>query len=199
MNALEKLKERNRVLLRRIKKLKLQKMHLDYVAGVLSIPLLIMGLIVNFSNISKKNVPATASPTPQVIVVPEKNVSEKDTAPQKVVEQPVNPTSCKKTVGPITIDYPKEGDTVNDNPVCFTIDYPDDNYCSVVWSYRVNNGSWSEYNKNAPCLYDLPTGQVSFQLRVTSTVSDDTKSLTRNFTYTGSTLTGTPQASSSAQ
>jgi hypothetical protein len=185
-------KPKNNEIVHKIKKLKPQKMHLDYVAGLLSIPLLIMGLIVNFSNISKKPATTTATPTPQVIVVP-----EKDTTNPKIVVQPTNSSSCKKAVGPITISYPQEGDTLSDNPVCFTIDYPNENYCSVVWSYRINTGSWSEYNTNAPCLYNLPSGPVSFQLRVTSTVSNDTKSLTRNFTYKNNTTN--PSASSSAQ
>ncbi len=194
MSAIEDLKEKNLRLVRKIKKLRPQKMHLDYVAGILSIPLLIMGLIVNFSNIAKKPSTNTATPTPQVIVVPEKTT----TAPNIIV-QPTNSNVCKKTVGPISISSPAEGETISDNPVCFTISYPDENYCSVVWSYRINGGSWSEYNTNAPCLYNLPSGNVSFQLRVTSTVSSDSKSLTRNFTYKGSAVTSTPSASSSAQ
>lgn len=180
----------------KIKKLKPQKMHLDYIAGLLSIPLLVMGLIVNFSNISKKPATTTASPTPQVIVVPEKDTSGNTSRPVVI---PTNTAACQKTIGPISITSPEEGDTVTDNPVCITISYPNTNYCSVVWSYRINNGAWSDYNNNSPCLYNIPSGNVQFQLRVTSTVSTDTKSITRNFTYKGGGTTTTPSASSSAQ
>ncbi|MGH7245975.1 MAG: hypothetical protein ACREGI_03510 [Candidatus Levyibacteriota bacterium] len=173
------IKEKFRSIARKIKKLRLQKMHLDYIAGMLSIPVLITAIIINFGNLSKNKPQTPVSPTPQIIVVTPKN--------QNNPASQINPTSeiCKKTVGPITISYPQEGQTVSDNPVCFIINYSDQSYCSVVWSYSVNNGTWSDYNTNAPCVYNIPNGNVSFQLRVNSTVSSDAKMLSRNFVYSG--------------
>lgn len=187
--------ERLQKAIKKFARVRLRKMHLDYLAGILSIPVLVTAIIINWGNLThSSSVPKAATPTPQVIIVNQKSA-------------PVSPSAvCQKTVGPISITSPTEGQTVNTNPVCITISYTNPNYCSVVWSYSINNGSWSDYNSNSPCLYNVPGGTVSFSLRVQSTVSNDTKTITRNFTYTGgatptvtptSALT-TPAASSSA-
>lgn len=170
-----------------IKKLQIRKNHLDWVAGALSIPVLLTVIILNLSNLNsqKKNSP-TQAPAEKVIVVPQNN---NQSTPG------VEPTNvfCKKEVGPISITNPKEGETVTDNPLYITIKYNASDYCSVVWSYRINSSSWSEYNSNSPSLYNLPNGNVKFELRVQSTVSQDTDSLTRNFMYSVS-PTSTPSA-----
>ncbi len=163
-----------------IKKLKIRKNHLDWIAAVLSIPVLLTVMILNLNNLNsqKKNVDSpTPKPVEKVIVVPQDG--------DKSTPQPTNP-SCKKDVGPIEITFPKEGEIVTENPVCINIKYSDSNYCSVVWSYRINDGPWSEYNSNSPCLYNLPQGDVKFELRIQSTASQDQEMLTRNFTYKSS-------------
>src|SRR5690606_37404596 len=101
------------------------------------------------------------------------------------VPTPTDSPVCKEEVGPISITFPQEGAVVKDSPVCINIRDADEDYCSVVWSYRINNGTWSEYNSNSPCLYNLPTGDVKFELRVQSTVSQDTDVLERTFKYEG--------------
>lgn len=169
-------------------RVRLQKMHLDYLAGILSIPVLISAIIINWGNLSKIETNTKVTPTPEVIIVN-----------QKTPATPVTPSaSCRKIVGPIEITSPEEGDTVTDSPLCITISYPDSDYCSVVWSYRINNGPWSDFNNTSPCFYNVPSGPVQFSLRVNSTVSSSQKTLTRNFTYEGTTITPTPAASSSA-
>lgn len=193
--------EKVRQAFRRLKKIRLRKMHLDYIAGLLSIPVLIMAIIINFGNLNNKNktTSQTPSPSPQIIVVP---ISEKPSHPLQNKNEPTaTPQVCDKSIGPISITYPQEGQTISDNPACITITYSNPNYCSVVWSYSINGSSWSNYNTDTPCLYNLPNGNVQFQLRVNSTVSTDTTTLTRNFVYNGannpvitptSTLTPTP-------
>ena len=125
------------VIKRNIKKLKVGKKHLDWVAGALSIPVLLTVIILNLSNLNsqKKNQPAP-SPAEKVIVVPQNN---SESTPQA---QPTS-TTCKKEIGPISITNPKEGEIVDSNPVYITIKYNNPEYCSVVWSYRINGGSWS--------------------------------------------------------
>jgi hypothetical protein len=161
-----------------IKKIKLRKIHLEYITAVLSIPVLITAIIINVGNLTNKKVVVSATPTP--IMVPPRD-------PQNRQNVTPTPTAqiCQKTVGPVSITSPTEGQTVTDNPLCIIIKYADSNYCSVVWSYRLNNGSWSEYNSSSPCLYSLANGDVSFELRVKSTVSSDQETLTRNFIYAG--------------
>lgn len=172
-----------------VKKLKIRKNHLDWVAGALSIPVLLTVIILNLNNLNsqKKSNPTPApQPTEKVIVVPQNNGQTNQTA------QPTN-SSCKKEIGPISITSPKEGETLSDNPVNITIKYSDASYCSVVWSYRINNGSWSEYDSNSVSLYNLPNGNIKFDLRVQSTVSQDTDTFTRSFVYQGSSASPTPQ------
>lgn len=162
----------------RFAKYRLQKIHLDWIISILSIPVLITAIIINWGNLSHKptSVMPSVSPSPQVIVVPQEGQSA----------LPTSIPSCTKSIGPLTISYPKEGQTVSDNPVCITIDYSSPSYCSVVWSYRINNGSWSDFTNTSPCLYNLPNGITHFDLRVNSTVSADSITLSRSFLYNGS-------------
>ena len=172
-----------------IKKIKVGKHHLDWIAGLLSIPVLLSVIILNLNNLnSQKKNTSTPTSTEKVIVVPQNN---NQASTPKV--EPTN-ASCKKEVGPISITSPKEGATVTDNPACITIKYDSQNFCSVVWSYRINGGGWSEYNSNSPCLYNLPSGDVKFELRVQSAVSQDQETLTRNFIYKNQNPTSTPSA-----
>lgn len=171
----------------RFAKYRLRKIHLDWLISILSIPVLFTAIVINWGNLTHKApAPTVASPSPQVIVVPQTNTNN---------NQETSPSSCTKNVGPITISSPTEGQAVNDNPVCITIDYTNSSYCSVVWSYRINGGSWSDFSNNTPCLYNLPNGNVTFDLRVNSTVSSDNLTLSRHFIYTGSTTVATPTIS----
>ena len=175
-----------------------KKHHLDLVIALLTIPVLLTVIITNLWNF-QKNSKDGPTPTPG----PSKEIIIK-TAPAdtQAVVQPVNNAvvpvvGCKKLVGPISIPFPTEGQTVADNPVCINIKYSDPNYCSVVWSYRINNNTWSDYSSNSVCLYNLPKGTVKFDLRAQSTVSQDQTSISRSFNYQGS--TDTPVATSSAK
>src|SRR5260370_34376519 len=75
-------------------KVRVRKIHLDYIAGILSIPVLITAIIINFSNLNKsKTATVQASPTPQIIVVP---ASQNSLSPK-----PSPILSCTKSIGPI--------------------------------------------------------------------------------------------------
>jgi len=186
---MEKMKQklaRMKVAIKRFERLRLRKMHLDYLAGLLTLPVLLTAIILNLNNLNRTPAPAATKPTmtsaPQIIVVPGNNSSNQSSA---AAASPT-PQACQKVVGPVVISSPTEGQNVRDNPVCISISYPNTNYCPVVWSYSINNGaSWSAYSTDTPCLYNLPNGNIQFQLRVNSTVSSDTTALTRDFTYTG--------------
>lgn len=172
-----------------------KKTHLDFVAALLTIPVLLSVIILNYNNLNnlnkKPNPSSTPNPTSQVIIVS-----------PSITPQNSNPTpqaSCKKQIGPIVITSPTEGQTVSDNPVCVNISYSDPSFCSVVWSYRINGGTWSDYNSNNPCLYNMPNGNVKFELRVQSTVSQtQTQTFTRNFVYNGGITNPTPTPASSS-
>lgn len=173
-----------------VKKLHLIKPHLDLAAAMLTVPVLITVFILNFSNLTKgKNAQITPTPAQSqqlVTTVPIK--------PSHTTATPTDSPTCKQSIGPISITDPSEGQIVSSNPVCVGIDYEGEGYCSVVWAYRINNGPLSDYSNNSVCLYNMPSGQVSFELDVKSLVSNQTRVITRTFEYAPS-PTGSPTPS----
>src|SRR3990167_1481464 len=165
----------------------------ELIVALLTIPVLVTVILLNFTNLNGKNNDSTNSGSTPVVIEKDANsngdVSEAPGNNPTVVTP--NPEICKDQVGPVSIASPGEGTTASDNPANFIIKYQDSAYCSVVWSYRINNGTWSEFGSNSPAVYNLPSGPVKFELRVQSTVSNDQELLTRNFIYEN------PQASPS--
>ena len=176
-----------------------KKRHIEYISALLSIPVLLSVVALNLLSISNNknksvSVPSSAPVQAAPIIIERSSTSSAaPTAPATAQ------SGCIKKVSPISIDYPSENQTLSDNPLCFVIDYTDSDYCSVAWSYKINNGSWSDYSTNAPCIYNPPEGNNTFHLRVQSIVDQSQqKALTRNFTYVSSvTIIPTPTATAS--
>lgn len=154
-----------------------QKRYFEFLGAVLAIPVLITVLLLNLGNLKKEETKPTPVPKETVkVIIP---TQEKETSP--------SPTSasCKKAVGPVEITSPGEGQIVSQEPVCFNIEYKDESYCSSVWSYRIDNSSWSEFTDKSICLYNLTSGDHKLELRVKSIASSDEVQLVRNFTFKG--------------
>jgi len=167
-----------------LEKLNEKKTLIELVVAALTIPVLLTVILLNFSDIKgKKNTPPTSSNSPIIIEKDNGNNSQSDSDKNISQIASPDPENCKEQVGPVSISSPAEGITLSDNPVNFIIKYTDPDYCSVVWSYRINGGTWSEYSSNSPTIYNMPAGPVKFELRVQSTVSSDQELLTRNFVY----------------
>lgn len=169
-----------------------RKHYLEFITAALSIPVLLTVILLNLNSLNAKKETQNnqTQPTPQTVII-------KETSPSNGANQTVitpSSSSCKKEVGPISISYPSEGAIITDNPVNFIIKYNNPDYCSVVWSYRINGGSWSEYSSNSPSIFNLPNGNVTFDLRIQSTVSQDQDQITRKFTYQNSSATPSPTA-----
>jgi len=174
-----------------------RKHHIDFLIALLTVPILLTAMITNLANLRNTN---QKSATPPPISQPAQIIlkdDDDDTQPS-ISTVSTSPEVCKKEIGPISISSPQENQEVTTNPVSFIIRYEDSSYCSVVWSYRINDGNWSEYSSNAPSIYNLENGSIRFQLRVQSTVSNDQEILERTFIYKGRASTPTPTASSSA-
>jgi hypothetical protein len=179
------------------------KPHLEFISGILTIPVLITAILLNLNNLRSKPA-ATPTPTPiqnqkPATIYQQTPVTsvQKATSPQPTT----NPNQCIKGIGPIDITYPQEGQTINNtNPLCIDISYNGDNYCAVVWAYKINGGSLSDYSNNSVCLYNLPAGNNTFSLQVKSLVSNSVKTIERHFNYVAPTPapTSTTSASSSA-
>jgi hypothetical protein len=177
-----------------------KKPYIEFITAFLSIPVLITIMLLNLNSL--KNLNGKPTPTPGI-----------DTAkpgfftapigtekPSNIGDNSRNP--CIKALGPVSIAAPQENDTVTTNPVTVDISYDDSTYCGASWSYRVNDGDWSGYDDRSVALYNLPQGQVKFELRVKSIVTSEQKTLTRGFTYNAKNtvlIPTTPNSSSSAR
>lgn len=175
-----------------------KKQYIEFITAFISIPLSITWLLLNLNNIKNINVRPTPTPTPMVNTIIQqidspqaKNTGNTDPV---MVEKVVEKDACKKGLGPVTIVSPSEGETVTENPVIFTISYDNSTYCSAVWSYRVNGGQWSGYSDTSLGVYNIPEGAVTFELRVKSVVTDDTKTLVRKFIYKAKVTTASSSA-----
>ncbi len=168
-----------------------KKQYIEFFTAALTVPMLLTVIIINLNNLrSSKQAQPTPTPTqdrPIVVTVP-------SSTSEKVTPQPSN-TACKKGIGQISIDYPEEGSTITDNPIQIDINYHQGDYCAVVWSYRINDGKFSDYDDKSIALYNVPSGTIRFQLKVKSIVTGEEKLLTRTFTHKGN---DTPVASGSA-
>lgn len=176
-----------------------RKHHLDYLAATMGIPFVLLLFYINITNLQNRDKVKDEAPTKQEKVIIEREKLVAPSGGNQVQNQAATPVTCKKEIGPISISFPKEGQKVTENPVSFIIKHNSDEYCTVVWSYRINGSSWSEFSSNSPSVYNMPKGNIKFELRIQSTISDDEESLTRNFTYEGSGTIPVPTATSSSE
>lgn len=181
-----------------------KKRYLELVTAALSVPVLLTVLISNVNSLKNQNKPAV-SPTPTVSATPSVTVIQHPAAaavaPVTESSPSATPTpggQCRPDIGPVVIADPKEGDEVSGDPVCITVTGTGAPYCAVVWSYRINGSAWSSYTGNAICMYGLPAGNKTLDLRVKSTVTGDETMITRRFTVAGTTPDPTPASSSAA-
>lgn len=174
-----------------------KKIYIEFITALLSIPVLLTVILLNLNNL--KGSKPTTNPTP----VPEKQiiyVSPSNDNAKTSIAPAISQEVCKKGIGPISISSPDEGETITNNPVAISIFYDQGNYCSVVWSYRINGGAWSNYDNKSIALYNLPSGKIQLDLKVKSIVNNEEKTLSRNFIYQGGTqgTIVTPTATASA-
>ncbi len=179
------------------KKLPERKQYIEFFTAILTVPVLLTVILLNLNNLNSAKNPkdeGEKEPSVREIIITQPADRDEQTRVITVTNEP-----CEEGIGDIAVAYPEENDTVTDNPVSFDIQYRPGKYCAVVWSYRINGGRWSDYNDRSVSLYNLPQGNVKFDLRVKSIVSGEEKSLSRNFTYNGpSNMQGDPNASESA-
>lgn len=175
---------------RGLKEFHTKKPHIEFFTALLTVPVLLTVIILNVNNLRNENKDKETEKEPEksqtiVITQPANN----NTETKEVV---VTKEACEPGIGEISIAFPEEGENVKDNPVDVDIDYDAGDYCEVVWSYRINGGNWSSYDDRSIALYNLPNGEIKFDLRVKSVVNSDTENLTRTFSYSGAPVTSTP-------
>lgn len=186
-----------------IRRLPDKKRYFELVTAFLSIPVLLSVIVMNYSNISGTE-DTSASVSEPYAAVQEISVTyipvespdvagdrteeyEEDVPEPTVVEEEISVSPgqdiCIKSVGPIEIRAPQQGEIVNSNPVNVTVDYTVGEYCAVVWSYRINEGDWSDFDDKSIALFDLTSGTKHLELRVRSIASRDEKMVDRTFIY----------------
>jgi hypothetical protein len=183
-DSIRKLKRNFKRILTSYRILPQKKHYLELVTAFLSIPMLITLILVNYNNLNAKEKEETAPPPQEKIVIIPTADTGTVAAAATVIDKPTE-APCIEEIGPIGISSPDEGETVSESPVFVEIS-TNDEYCTQVWSYRINNGRWSSYDDKSIALYDLPEGVISLEIKVKSTVSREEKQLKRNFTYTPS-------------
>lgn len=163
-----------------------KKHHVEFFTALLSIPVLLTVIALNLNNLQASKSNSEDKPSQIIISLPPQN--KENTLVTAIPTKPV----CKAGIGDVQITSPEEGDMVSDYPLDFTISYDPGEYCAVVWSYRVNGGSWSEYDDKSIALYDVPSGDVRFDLRVKSVLGGDVSIISRKITYRSPNATATP-------
>jgi len=180
-----------------------KKRHIELITALLSVPMMLTVIIVNLNNIKsqKEKVTPVTNTTPIQVVVDNPNQSTATAStitPTATKSATPNKPECKKDIGPIEILSPQEGEVITSNNVCINIS-TDNNYCPVNWSYQLGNDSWSDYNNNDICLYNLTPGSKQLNIKIKSTVIDKTITLQRNFIYQTSSVSPTASASATNQ
>lgn len=152
-----------------------KKKYLEIVTVLLSIPVLATAILLNLGSLRNKDKDTQPSQPQQNVTV----------VPVEFKEKEVSPTTkqCKKEVGPVEIVYPKEDQTVSENSVCIEIAQKSADYCSVQWSFKLDEGEWSSFTDKQFCFSNLSPGPHDVQVIVKSTVSQDQTLLERHFNY----------------
>ncbi|MDA1316845.1 MAG: hypothetical protein O3B87_02355 [bacterium] len=168
-----------------------KKKYIEVITASLSIPVLLSVVLVNYLSIQDKRSDTTPTPTQtagQTVITVVRDpdpTSPSPTASQgQITQTPTNTKECTREIGPIAILSPQEGSIVNSNPLTIDVDYNQGEYCSVVWRYRINGASWSDFGDDDIVIYNLPSGQKSIELEVKSIVANVSKTVTRTFSYT---------------
>lgn len=179
------------------RKLPEKKRHVEFITAVLSVPVMLTVIIINLNNLNQQKQKQTTSEKilPVQIVITGEKQNTLNEVPTTIPT--TTPISCIKEVGMVSITSPRENEVVTKDPVCITVT-TQSGYCSINWSYRLDDGNWSDYSDKNICLHNLTNGNKVFQLRIKSLSSNDEVTLQRSFIYQGNNEpTAVPTATSS--
>lgn len=171
-----------------------KKRYLEFITAFLSVPVLLTVLFLNYSNIKDRNkTPTTTDKQPIITIIQQKDSEDKQALPTEGPE-------CIAKVGAIEVTNPEEGATISSNPLTISIDRVDDGkkYCSIVWSYRINSGTWSDFTDKDISIFNMDSGDKTLELKIKSIVSGEERNITRNFTYKNTQEVPTPTPSATA-
>ncbi|RJR14860.1 hypothetical protein C4579_03625 [Candidatus Microgenomates bacterium] len=169
----------------------IKKHYLEFVTAFLTIPVLLTVFFNNVQNLRKSEAAPATSPEssstsqPQALNIEPIIITQKETSPAATVPENQSsplPQACEPVINHFEIVAPSENQSVTHDPVCIDVVYDQGNSCGVVWSYKINDGNFSEFDDKNICLYGLTNGQKTVTLRVKSLSGKEEKTYTRNFT-----------------
>jgi len=194
-----------------------KKQYIEFFSAILTIPVLVTVILLNLNNLNSVNKNNDADSKSSSEASQQANNSKSDSATVNTASNTISQNTsasqattdsqdasgdesesdltraqCKPEIGPISITSPQEDEVITDNPVSITVNYKKGDYCAAVWSYRINNGKWSDYDDKSIALYSLPQGNVKVDLKVKSIIGDEEQILSRNFVYKGDSMASTP-------
>ena len=167
-----------------------KKRYLEFVTALLTIPVLLTVIYTNMVSIredKKSNTTPTPEKSEKIVIIreDENKENEKSNTPTPIPTLELSPTQstkeCKKEVGPVKISSPSEEEIVQDDLICVKIDYTVGEFCSVAWSYKLDDNKWSDYTSSPFCFSKLDPGKHELDLRVQSVASTDEVTLERTF------------------
>lgn len=172
-----------------------KKRYIEFFTAILTVPVLVTVILINLGSLKSNKETAPEQKMPTIVItqnVPKEPTPTAANLSPTIVEPTLTPFQCTRTVGPVSITYPNDGEVVQKDPVCIDITYQQGNFCSVVWSYRINESAWSDFTDKSICLYNLAPGTKKLDLRVRSVASNDEVTLQRTFTVPGPSPTDVP-------
>jgi len=187
-----------------LKKLPEKKQYFEFVKEFLYVPFLVLLILVNVYALRGRNASPSPSPSPSLSPVIQPSTAPSQlpaisTAPS--VNPSVSPSpknECKSQPQPVEIAYPSQNQKIaNIEPVCVVFSKLGDNYCEQTFEYKVNDNDWTPTGEKTICLYSLPDGEITFQLRVTDENSNQAQTYTRKFSYQKTTPSPSPSPSAS--
>lgn len=181
-----------------------KKRYVEFITAILSVPVLLSVILLNYTNLQNQRNPKTETntPTPAIITIIQDRTNRSgssDNTNTETTKQSDN-TQCKAEVGPVSIVSPETGETTSDNPLSIVINQndPKDQYCAIVWSYRINGSPWSNFDDRDISIYNMESGDKTLEIRFKSLVSGDEETLTRNFYYKNTQQVPTPTTAPTA-
>lgn len=195
--------ERIQKFTRSISRLPDKKKYFELITAVLSIPVLLSVILLNYTNLQNQRNPqdTTTSPTPAIItIIQERESSNNNNSAGNSNSTVSSNTECIPEVGPVTITSPEAGETTEANPLSIIINQndPTNEYCAIVWSYRINGGAWSNFDDKDIYIYNLESGEKKLDVRVKSLISGDEETISRTFSYRNTQQVATPTAEPTA-
>lgn len=168
-----------------------KKRYVELVTALLTVPVLITVILTNVGNLRKedsKNTDVADTPAVQQVitrfVTPPTDVDDDPDASSQEDPQVID-KECTPSLGGIDVVTPKENQIFATSQVLIDILEPGDEYCPIVWSYRLDGASFSDYSDKQISLFNVSPGEHELDVRFKSLASNEEKLVSRSFTIEG--------------